>query len=563
MECVMKKKWIAWAATLTLLFGLLSLHAAAVPGLGEEHMLRVGLAFDGGSVSALAAANLENSVDSGYCFGYFDDNAVFHPLGSTTKTQISMLKTQNLYLSGGTYSTSGSGSSVVGCYHIRLPGEYASFEDAQAAAGQFSGGFPAWVDGVFQARVGAYPTKEDAVAAQTSLGLSEGSVVGTSSAAVSVVVTGTTQILFQFDGGGQGLNLAVQPGLENPDSAVTWFKGWKYYGAFEYIRNGSGGNITVVNWIPMEQYVKGVVPYEIGGSRPLEAMKAQAVCNRTYAALQYMTHKHGNKGFDLCNTTDCQVYHGAGSSTSKPTAQSDLACEETANIYAWYNGSYAQTYYYSSNGGATEQASNVWNEDLPYLIGQADPYEAYVADQIPQYRWSYTYTSAELSSILNQKGYAGTVTDFYVSKFTAAGNVYSITFVCSNGKSYTFSKERARTILGMSRSSMHFTVTGGSGESSVYINSGSKVSGVGGLYAIDGNGGTATLPEGAYVITSEGTSVLTASSSGGNGTWTVSGSGWGHNVGMSQWGAISMGLQGYSYEEILAFYYPGVNLGTY
>ena len=259
-----------------------------------------------------------------------------------------------------------------------------------------------------------------------------------------------------------------------------------------------------------------------------------------------------------------------GSSKTGPTANSDRAVEETAGICAWYQGAYAETYYYSSNGGATESAGNVWRSNLPYLVGKEDPYEAYLADQIPSYRWSYTFTGEELARKLEAKssGYVtgGKVTDFYVAEYTPSGNVYKVTFVCVNGKTYSFSKEDARTILGVSRSSMHYTITGGSSvaSSGIYINNGdNSLATVNGLYAADGDGKSSALSGTPYVITGDGVETLnptTQTGSGGDGTFIVTGSGWGHNVGMSQWGAYSMALQGFTYDEILRFYYTGIEL---
>lgn len=121
----------------------------------------------------------------------------------------------------------------------------------------------------------------------------------------------------------------------------------------------------------VEDYVKGVIPYEMSPAWPSAALEAQAVCARTYA---YMTTKHlSSYGFDLCNTTDCQVYYGIGSYTNCATAVSDAAVDATAGLRVYYNGSLAETVYHSSDGGATESAENVWGGAVDYLIGKEDP----------------------------------------------------------------------------------------------------------------------------------------------------------------------------------------------
>ena len=83
-----------------------------------------------------------------------------------------------------------------------------------------------------------------------------------------------------------------------------------------------------------------------------------------------------------------------------------------------------------------------------------------------------------------------------------------------------------------------------------------------GVYAVDGTGETAALSaSGLYVATGSGTEQLgSASSSGGSGTFVITGSGWGHSVGMSQWGAYSMAQSGYTYDQILTFYYTGIEV---
>ena len=138
----------AFVLQLTLLLALLTVcftGSALALEVGED--VRAGLSYGSG---ALPSANLENNVGSGYRFGYYDSQDQFVTLGSTTETQISMLKTQNLYLStNGSYTTSVTSNGVVGCYHVQLPGSYDSFQAAQSAAAGVQGAFPAWVSGTY------------------------------------------------------------------------------------------------------------------------------------------------------------------------------------------------------------------------------------------------------------------------------------------------------------------------------------------------------------------------------------------------------------------------------
>ena len=118
-------------------------------------MVRVGLFYGG---NALSGANLANDVGSGYRFGYFDGDLTFQLLGYTSETTVSMVKTQNVYYgsnvdwSGSGYYDSKTSDIAVGCYHLQLPQTYATFEEASAAAAQYSDGFPAWIDGRYYVR---------------------------------------------------------------------------------------------------------------------------------------------------------------------------------------------------------------------------------------------------------------------------------------------------------------------------------------------------------------------------------------------------------------------------
>ena len=498
--------------------------APAASAAGENPTVRVGLFY--GS-SALASANLLNSTGSGYRLGYFDDSLNFVSLASTAQTALTMAPAADSY--------------------TELSGSYATFQAAADAAAGVSGAFPAWAGGSYRVRLPA--------------GSGSGTAVSTGSRAVNVTNTDTGAVIFQLDS--DTLCLAVRPGVDDSVQTTTWFKGYKYYGSFQYQRSGS--SLTVCNVLPLEDYLKGVVSNEMSDSWPLEALKAQAVCARTYARIQMDGSKHTSQGFDLCNTNCCQVYGGlntAGENT-------DQAVEETAGLCVWYDGALAETTYFSSDGGATESSENVWTSAVPYLRGVTDPYEASVADQISNYNWTVTFTADELTQRLRDSGYqCAQVVDFQVTQTTATGNALVVTVTDADGKSWLFSKEKARTFFGLR--SQRFTITGGgggsSGEGGYALAGGGTLDSVSGAYTIDGTGTVSTVTGTPYVITGDGIGALGPGTAGtgtagtGSGTFTVSGSGWGHNVGMSQWGAYAMAKQGYTFQDILTFYYTGVEI---
>ena len=379
----MNRKIMQLAAFLLIFTLIPPILPAQAAGDGSD-MLRVGLTHASG---ALPAANLENNTGygAGYRFGYFDSSLSFVELARTdsSQTRISMLKSQNLWYGGSGYETTSNGGPLVGCYHIQVPGVYYNYADARNDAEIFNG-FVAWIDGTYQVRVGSYASSQSAQSALAGMSFN-GAVVGTSSYGITVVATGTNRILFQFDGGA-GQHFGVMPDVTGAPAPRTWFAGYKYEGGFQY-RRMSGGDVTVINVISLDDYTRGVAPYEMGRSWPLEALKAQATCARTYARIQLEVHKHNSKGYDICNTDDCQVYYGMGSNRSDwgPTEVSNQACAETAGMYIWYQGKLAETYYSSSHGGASEEIANVWTNnkagDFPYLCGVIDPYEADLADR--------------------------------------------------------------------------------------------------------------------------------------------------------------------------------------
>ncbi len=570
----MKKKFVQLAACGLAAAMALSLTAALprASAADDGQMIRVGLYY---SSDALDGANLANETGSGFRLGYFNSANEFVQLASTADESISVVKTENVYY--GTYNNYTSyhdaavSGTVVGCYHLELPGSYATAQEAQLAVNNYEDGFVAWIQGAFYARVGNYPERSGAEERQAELADAgvEATIVGTSGYGVSVVNTGTNDILFQYDDGGAGTGLGIVPNAAGGESTdyETWFKGYTYRGGFRYQRVGQG-DLTVVNIVDMESYLKGVVPYEMSNSWHLEALKAQAVCARTYTLANLSRHK--SYGFDICCTSHCQVYYG----TNRAGSNSDRAVEETAGEVATYNGAYIDAVYYSSNGGASIDSSIPWGgsqSSYPYLVGVEDPYEALVANRISGYEWTRTYTGNQLRDAVRDAGYSkcSTVAAAEIATYTDAGLPRQIRFTDVNGKSYTVSTASLVKWFGLRSYNYWFeeTAGGSGGEPGEILVNGQSVDSLDGLYAIGADGSPIALGDDVYVIDENG-DVITAEenaagggTSGENGTFTISGRGWGHNVGLSQWGAYAHALEGRTYKEILTFYYTGITVG--
>lgn len=552
---MLKKKVLCLLAVCLALSGAPFLPAAQARS--DDRVIRVGLYY---ATNALPAANLANENGSGYRFGFFDSQRSFIELGYTDVVKITMLKDKMMYLSGGAYyDTAVSGAVKIGCYHIDSGESFDRFADAQDLADTYRASgvpaFPAYVSGDYRVRIEHYSSGEYAASGIAGLSLSGASVVSPSGTCITVASTATGEILFEFDCGTSS-NLAVMPSRGEVDRPLTWFKGYKYCGGFEYKRM-NGNNVTVINFVGMQDYVKGVIPYEMNPSWPVEALKAQALCAKTYAVSSL--NKYASYGFDVNAAVDCQVYRGANTAT----ANSDRAVDETDGQFITYNGAYISAVYHSSNGGSTESAVNVWGRDYAYLRAVTDNFEDLTKASYGT--WKFELTKSQLRQILVEKGYSpATVTDAYIEEYTPAGNVYKLTIVDSTGKKFSFQQERARTILNntsvkVTTYSQRFSI---SPQVSLYTRGSASTmlqSGLGQLYAI-GSGGNVTPVSGSasgiYLRSKLSSSALSSSSS----NLVISGRGWGHNVGMSQWGARGMAEKDYTCDEIIKYYFTGVDI---
>lgn len=204
-----------------------------------------------------------------------------------------------------------------------------------------------------------------------------------------------------------GLNRSLSWSFSNTDKATVSLilpggTTRTYRGTLTLRFYGSGAR--TVNSLSMENYLRSVVPAEMPGGWATEALKAQAVAARSYAA-RYRANLGGKQVYDICDTTACQAYHGTGTEFSATTA----AVAATANRVLTYNGSYALTMFSSSNGGHSADGG------VAYLVAKKDPYDGKVKSQ--------TWTKA-LSTSTIQKAFpsVGTLKSVQVTQRDGDGS---------------------------------------------------------------------------------------------------------------------------------------------
>ncbi|MEA2706557.1 MAG: stage sporulation protein [Gemmatimonadaceae bacterium] len=327
-----------------------------------------------------------------------------------------------------------------------------------------------------------------------------------------------------FDGSRQG-QLPPGEGLvtiaEAEDGSLIIWNGKKYRGDLVVTRTDSG--FLVVNRLPMDSYLRGVVPLEIGNrtSAEMAAVEAQAVAARTYA----YKHLNATRPFDMYATVQDQVYGGVDAEKPLP----DSAISTTRDVVVLYNGQPITTPYHSTCGGTTAGVSEVWYDqpDQPYLRPVSDKIPGsnnYYCDPSPRFSWTQTYDAAGLRAVMEKylanytnapKTNLGRVTDVREQGRTASGRVAALTVQTESG-SYTLRGNDIRFVL--------------------------------------------RDPKGA-ILNSTLFSVSATTNGGEVSTLTLNGRGYGHGIGMCQWGAIGRARAGQNYRTILETYYPGTTIG--
>lgn len=268
-----------------------------------------------------------------------------------------------------------------------------------------------------------------------------------------------------------------------------------YRDTVEIIPSDKG--LLVVNELPLEDYLAGIINCEISSQWSMEAVKAQAVVARTYAVFQREARK--NMPYHLESTVQDQVYEGCDVEDNRAVR----GVRETAGEVLTYNGKVIQAFFHSSCGGHTEAVENVWSSGQPYLRGVECKY----CLASPSVAWEQNLSLKKLESLLRNGGYkiSGLRGVIPLSRYKS-GRINDLSLIFDRG-SLNIPAVVFRKVVGYGViKSTNFDVRT-SGENIVF-----------------------------------------------------SGVGYGHGVGLCQWGAKKRAEDGFNYREILEYYYPGTTL---
>lgn len=544
----LKQKIIAAAAAL---FVAASGPTAAHAAVKSPESVRIGLFY-----KSTAVSSFDINADKGLQIGYVKDGKFSSLYAEAGGSAVTIRKDTFFTVNGNNYveynpGAQGNGQGAkLGPVHIRLGESYNDYISAlnQAELVKQKGidAYPAFADS-WQVWSGLYLSEAEAQSdiaknLEKKLGSGSYTVIPASDSRVSVYKS-NSEIAFMFDSAGGFMQ--VHPKQENNPYAFKVNGGSRYRGILE-VRRLKGSDMTVINILPFEEYIYGVVPSEIESNSKPEALKAQAVASRTYAFNNMGKHK--DTAFDLCTTTDCHVYKGMSGEAPSTTK----AVDDTKGKLVLYNGKPAEVYYFASSGGWTESSKNVWSADLPYLKGVEDKYELTTSSH---YYWEKTFTPTQIKDIVLKKGVdVGEVVGVNVKKKSESGRVMELEIKGSKN-SYTMKKEESRTSFGLNSLLYELILDAGiSIKSNTGLISNSQIAGM--SVATAGGVKKVETAVGLSVSDSKGIKSISAKPA----SYKFKGKGWGHGVGMSQEGAKGMANAGFTYEQILKYYYQGTTV---
>jgi len=306
-----------------------------------------------------------------------------------------------------------------------------------------------------------------------------------------LLVNGVSCSSLDVAAAGPGENLTVSLG-GMPERARPWVVG----GALRVTPAPIRG-LTLINQVSLEDYVMGVVPAEMNAGWHLEALKVQAVVARTYALHQLRMNPE--RDYDVAAGTMDQVYRGRTGVDQRVRE----AVDATRGLTLTHQGLPILAAFSSTAAGPTEDAVNVWSQDLPYLKGVDCPFDG----NSPYYQWRAEFRLQDLEDKLARQGQpVGAIATLTPSAYSKAGRVARIRVLHSRGELMLRGEDLRRLI------------------------------------------GYTVIPSTQFEIESIGRTVV------------LSGRGAGHAVGLCQWGAKEMAGLGYPFETILRYYFPGTQL---
>lgn len=334
-----------------------------------------------------------------------------------------------------------------------------------------------------------------------------------------------------------------------------------YRGGMGFYVNANN-TFKVVNKLTIDEYTYGVINGEMNYSNPQEALKVQAVVVRSYALTNI--GRHGSNGFDVCDSTHCQLYRGY----SDEHSQIKDAVDETANLGIYYENQPVSAYFYKNSGGYTQNVEDVWNSKLGYLRSVKDEFS-------PIYNWEAEFTLSQLESKLKVAGYkTGTLKSVSIIETNEAGSVSQLEFIGLEGKAI-LTKEKIRTILGMTAiKSTRFQLISDNEEPifkeptrNLFVR-GNILSNISrdDMYLINGSGNKGKINgTDVFVLTGGSVNKLFTEEKIENipvsgDVITFKGTGAGHGVGLPQDSAIAMAKAGFEYKEILNYYYTDIEI---
>lgn len=544
------KKVIFIALSITTIF-LMSRVCLAYSGVPEQ--VRIGLYFNDDKTNQYTAlSSFTIDSESGLQFGSYEDST-FTVLTEEDANSTVTIRKDAFYVNNSGKLTEYNRESgkipegeKLGAFHANLGGSYESYEDLSAYIEEYRkngiDAFPVFSD-TWQIWAGFYV---DENALKAALGDSVKYTVIPPSPTRIVVSSSKGEVKLLYDSSVGVFRVYPKKGNDPAVFRINCDNKKVYRGALEILRQKTS-DMTLINVLPTEEYLYGVVPEEIGASSPVEALKAQAVAARTYTLNTLSKYSHLK--FNLCTTTYTQVYKGY--SAEKSTT--NKAVDDTKGEIVTYNNKPAAVFYFSSSGGKTEDVKNVWgSEGYPYLVSVDDPYES---GKSWHYNWQVSYTAQKISEIMTSRGFKlGKILAVYITKRSEAGRATELVVKGSNDQRI-YTNGNTRSFLSLD--SQWFDITTDSdvpvlAEDGSFLNtqlSGKKVMTSSGLKTINVSSISTISSDNVKNIVP---SVPT--------TYTFTGKGWGHGIGMSQEGAKGMADAGFTYDEILTHYFPGTKV---